>query len=270
MNRLINMTIIVAFSLCTIAAKPVIKMGYRTTNKLPYIEKAPSNEGLFKDLYSEACRRIGYDLEIVRIPKKRVLIALEEGTLDFYPGFAFDTRRAEYSFWIRNGLKQRDIAISLDSLHDLKTYDDLKGLRYLAALGNPDYFEGKMPDSIEMYTVAELDIERALKILSLKRADFYIYEEDTMRFWVKSHGKTGFKFHPELIQRFYWMNAGFSRFSPLFEQIDNPKYDSTVEMSRDNFPYEVKEGSVVDQFRDALWKMYEEGFTDSLYKFYFE
>lgn len=270
MNRLIYLTIIVASLICTGATKPIIKMGYRTTNKLPYIEEAPSNEGLYKDLYSEACRRIGCELEIVRLPKKRILIALEEGELDFYPGFAFNKERAKYAFWFRNGLQQRDIAISLDTLHDLKTYDDLKGLRYLAALGNPDYFEGDIPESLRVFTVAELDIERALKMLSLHRADFYIYEEDTMKFWVKSRNITGFKFHPELIKRFYWMYVGFSRLSPHFQQVANSKYDSTREMSATNFPYEVKEGSVVDQLRDALWEMHEEGYSDSLYNVYFE
>lgn len=250
--------------------KPVIKMGYRTTEKLPYIEEAPNNSGLFRDLYSEAARRIGYELEIVRIPKKRVLMALEKGELDFYPGFSFTEERAEYAFWMINGIKQRDVAISMDTLQELRQFSDVKGLRYLVALGNPDYFEGEDLSGLKIHTVAELDVGRAIEMLKLGRVDFYVYEEDTMKFYVKSNRITGMKFHNDLIKRFYWMQAGFSRLSPHYKGVNNPDYDSTGEMSRENFPYELVTGSTLDRFRNALKEMADEGYTDSLYRFYFE
>lgn len=249
---------------------PVLKMGYRTTEKLPYINEAPDNSGLFKDLYSEAARRIGFTLEIERMPKKRVLMALEKGTLDFYPGFSFTLERAAYSFWMINGIKQRDVAISADSLHELNSNDDIKGLHYLRALGNPDYLEGMDVSSLNIHTVAELDVARAIEMIKLGRVDFYIYEEDTMKFYVKSHGITGVKFHNNLIKEFYWMHAGFSRLSPHYKGVENPDYDSSHEMSDENFPYELVPGSTLDRFRDALKEMADEGYTDSLYQYYFE
>ncbi len=252
------------------AGEKVIRMGYRTTTKQPYIAAAPDSSGLYLDLYGEACRRIGYELNVIRMPKKRVLLALEKGTIDFYPGFSFNDDRARYAIWLRNGMKQFDVAITRDDHADLKTVDDLKGLRYLVALGNPDYFENMPQPDITQLAVAELDVKRAIAMILLGRADVYIYENDTMRHYLKANGISGIKFHPELIDRFYWMKAGFSRLSPLYRGTPNPAYDSTATLSATNFPHLPAEGSPVALFGAALLEMAEEGFTDSLYRHYFE
>ncbi len=254
----------------TIGEERIITMGYRTTNKLPYIAEEPDNSGFYTDLYSEACERIGFQLRIVRLPKKRVLIGLSNGSIDFYPGFAYNDERAQYSFWINTKLIQRDVAVSLDTLHQLTSFDLLQDLRYLKALGNPDYLDSAVLATMNVNIVAELDLERALSLIDLGRVDFYIYEENTMKYYVKSHGLTGFQFHENLIDRVGWMHAGFSRLSPHFEGIDNPSYDSTMAMSRENFPFDVVPESTVDRFRNALLEMYEEGYTDSLYQYHFE
>ncbi len=52
----------------------VITMGYKTTQKAPYINQAPDNNGLYYELYSEAAKRIGAELKIVRMPKVHILI----------------------------------------------------------------------------------------------------------------------------------------------------------------------------------------------------
>ncbi len=266
--------LITLITICSLLAEKsedkVLTMGYRTTKKLPYIAAAPDNRGLYYDLYSEACRRIGYRLDVKRLPKKRVLLEIEEGVIDFYPGFSFTLDRARYAFWVRNGLQQRDVAISLNTLHNLETIADLSGLKYLVALGNPDYFEGEDLTAVNVQTLAELDVERALHMLKLGRVDFYVYEEDTMKFFIKSKKLKGYTFHPSLIKRFYWMKAGFSRYSPHFVGIDNRGYDSSLAMSYGNFPYELEEGTTIDLFRSTLQDMYEEGYTDSLYQHYFE
>lgn len=56
-----------------------IIMGYRTTAKMPYIHAEPSDDGFYFELYDEAAKRIGATLKVVRLPKLRVLIALEAG-----------------------------------------------------------------------------------------------------------------------------------------------------------------------------------------------
>ncbi len=267
--------VLIIFLLLTIpfsssAQERVIRMGYRTTDKFPYINEAPNNEGLFKDLYSEAARRVGYKLEIVREPKKRVLLHLKEGNLEFYPGFAFNMERAEYSIWFKNGIKQRDVTISREELHSLDEPKDLKGLVYLKALGNPEYLTEEQLRGVKVITVAELDVERAIKMILNNRADFYIYEDDTMRYFVKSRNIDGIKFHDDLITRFYIMTVGFSRFSPLYEGGDNHDYDTTKVISKYNFPFVLTPGSVPDKFRTALDEMYREGYTDSLYNVYFK
>ncbi|MCG6306326.1 hypothetical protein K6U21_19510 [Vibrio vulnificus] len=67
-----------------------IIMGYRTTEKMPYIHAEPSDDGFYFELYDEAAKRIGAKLKVVRLPKLRVLLALEAGEIDFYPGFGCD------------------------------------------------------------------------------------------------------------------------------------------------------------------------------------
>ncbi|MDK2688370.1 amino acid ABC transporter, partial [Vibrio vulnificus] len=77
-----------------------IIMGYRTTAKMPYIHAEPSDDGFYFELYDEAAKRIGVTLKVVRLPKVRVLHALEAREIDFYPGFAFDEERAKYAYWV--------------------------------------------------------------------------------------------------------------------------------------------------------------------------
>lgn len=262
--------LLILFFLSSFADEKIIRMGYRTTNKLPYIDETPDNSGLYQDLYKEAARRIGYKLEIVRLPKKRVLLQLSEGQIDFYPGFAFNEERAEYSFWFNNGITQNDIVISRDDLHDLKTISDLKGLTYLIALGNPEYLSKELLVDVNTHTVAELNLERAIKMLLTKRADFYIYEDDTMLYYVKSKKIKGVKFHENLINRSYVMKVGFSRNSPLFEGNENPNFNKQKAISVENFPYLLKPGSVVEKFKRAIDEMAQEGYTDSLCNYYFK
>ncbi len=125
-------------------------MGYRTTDKLPYIKESPDNSGFFEEYFGATAKMIGYKLEqIVRLPKMRVLFALEDGTVDFYPMFAFDEERSKYAVWCKNGIQQRDIAISKSTPKELHTERDIKGLTEIRALGNPDY----LPSFNKNYTL---------------------------------------------------------------------------------------------------------------------
>ncbi|MBN1970884.1 MAG: transporter substrate-binding domain-containing protein [Candidatus Delongbacteria bacterium] len=265
------MFLIFLISCFTIAQEDqVIKMGYRTTEKLPYIGEEPDDSGYFQDLYSEVARRIGCKLEIVRLPKKRVLESLKDGDIDFYPGFSFSDERAEYSYWISTGRKQRDIAISLEDLHDLKEEKDLLGLIQLVALGNPDYLSEFDRTRFIQNVVPEMDLERAVLLLNLKRADFYIYEEDAVKYFIKIKNIKNLKLHTELIAKFDFESAGFSRRSKIFEAVPNLFYDSSKPLSRLNLPENPKVGSIVYRFEKEINKMILEGEVTRIYKKYFE
>lgn len=258
------------FSVLLANSTKTIKMGYRTTEKLPYIGENSDNSGFYFDLYNEAAKRIGYTLEVVRLPKVRVLQELEKGTIDFYPGFSFDEERAKYAYWIPIGYKQKDIAISLNSLKDLKTNADIEGLNYLVALGNPDYLQGFNLSKVNISTVPELDVERAIKLLREKRYDFYIYEEDTLLYYLNKNKIKGLKFHPNLLKdKEYAAYMGFSVNSPLWDGEHNPKYIPKEKISVDNFPIKPKKSSVPYLLNEAFNSMEKDGFTNKLREKYF-
>lgn len=76
-------------------------MGYRTNERLPFIDDE-TNNGIYLDLFGEACRKIGVALKVVRLPKVRVAHALQQGTVDFYPGYSFTVERASHITFFPN------------------------------------------------------------------------------------------------------------------------------------------------------------------------
>lgn len=250
--------------------KVVIVMGYKTTKKLPYINEAPNDEGLYKELFSEAARRIGAELKIVRKPKVRIIEGIRDGSIDFYPAFSFTKERSSFGFWLNYGVRGRDLIITRDDAPDIRSIEDLKGLKYLVALGNTNYFEGVDFSGVKILETAELDIPRAIKLILAKRADFYVYEEDALKYYIKSYNVKGIKIQKEFEIRSYWYYAGFSRNSPLYRGHENPDYNKHLEEGPENFRYELVNNSVLYRFREALWEMSLDGFTDRLYKRYLE
>ncbi len=167
-------------------------MGYRTTERLPLIAKAPSNEGLYYDLYSHAAKQIGCQLTVVRSPKKRLLKMLKEGEIDFYPGFVFTPERANYVHFILNGLPGGEVGISLKSMEEVRDKQQLKGLTLIQSLGAPDFASGV---DVNYYTKAELSIPEAIELLRKDRGDFYIYPRSTLLYYLKTHNSQDIKAH---------------------------------------------------------------------------
>ncbi|EKO5199049.1 transporter substrate-binding domain-containing protein [Vibrio vulnificus] len=247
-----------------------IIMGYRTTEKMPYIHAEPSDDGFYFELYDEAAKRIGAKLKVVRLPKLRVLLALEAGEIDFYPGFAFDLERAKYAYWVPNGTYQRDVAVTLKGRPLMTQATSLDGFTQLVALGNPDYLVGRDTSKMNQFTVSELDVGRAMTFLRRGRADFYVYEEDTLRYYLKTEGLNDMMIHSQFVDRSTPSWAGFSRNSALFQGQENPAYDPNLPLAWNNMPMELVPGSVIDEFRQALHQMEMEGWTQALYRKYFE
>ncbi|HAS6018059.1 TPA: transporter substrate-binding domain-containing protein [Vibrio vulnificus] len=269
--RLLLGCLVALCSYVTVAsATTEIIMGYRTTAKMPYIHAEPSDDGFYFELYDEAAKRIGATLKVVRLPKLRVLHALEAGEIDFYPGFAFDEERAKYAYWVPNGTYQRDVAITLKGRPLMTQATSLDGLTQLVALGNPDYLVGRDTSQMDQLTVSELDVGRAMTFLRRGRADFYVYEEDTLRYFLKTEGSSDMMIHPQFVDRSSPSWAGFSRNSALFEGQENPAYDPNLPLAWDNMPMRLVPGSVIDEFQQALHQMEMEGWTQALYRKHFE
>lgn len=252
------------------AQAQVLTMGYRTNGKVPYIQEAPDNSGFFYDLYTEVARRMEMTLEIVREPKVRIIRGMEYGTIDFYPTFTFTQERAGYAYWIANGIDRKDIPISLDTLANLNSEDDLQGLTQLVSLGNPEYLARFDTSLLQRLGVPDVDIEKAVQLLRLGRADFYVYEEDSLKYFLQQNGITDIKFHPDYFVTTYAGHAGISRASQYFKGEDNPDYDPDVATSIENFPVALKSDSVFGRMERVLDELQKEGFVDALYHRYFD
>ena len=116
-----------------------LTMGYRTNERLPLIAKAPDNNGLYLSLYRQVAMRIGCEFEVIRGPKKRILKQLQDGEVDFYPGFTFNEERSQFAFYIENGLPGGDVGISRSSFINVSQLTDLEGHTVLQALGSPKF-----------------------------------------------------------------------------------------------------------------------------------
>ena len=243
------------------AAEPVVTMAYRTTEKLPFIAKAPDNSGLFEDMYREAARRAGLTLRIVRMPKVRVINALREGEVDFYPQFTFSAKRNAYSFFAPNGLRVAYYAISTPEIERLASVADFDGLTLLHGLGNPDYLTklGFGAARVTHLEVAEMDLQKAIHMLQKHRADAYIYEAEPLAYALLQSGASDIRLHKELSSQVEWATLGISRRSTLIALEPNPDFKPGEPISSFNQPDRLVPGSPMARMVAALEAMKQDG-----------
>lgn len=249
-------------------ASCVIKMGYRTNERAPLIAKAPDNAGLYQDLYAKAAEKIGCTLEVKRDPKKRIIHFLEEGQIDFYPGFNFTEKRAKIARYFDNGLPGGDVGLSHGDVPQITELAQLSGRTLLSAKGSPDFLNGI--DGVKVHSVRELTLDKAVKLLQMKRADVYIYNKATVEFYLKSKGIKDLVVHPDCCGGIKPLYLGFSRKSPNLTEIPNPDYDAAKPMTPGNFPTLASPDSVAYKFGQALLEMKNSGETDKIYNQYYQ
>ncbi len=246
-----------------------ITMGYRTNERLPLIAGSPNNSGLYLDLYSEAVKRIGCTLDVVRLPKNRILLELKSGTVDFYPGFNFTPKRAKYAYYMENGLPGGDIGVSLTSLPTITNLEALKGKTLLIAMGSPEW--GAEKKGIRLLRASELTLDRAFQLLTAHRADFYIYNRSSIEYALRDHpDDQTLKLHPDCCGGVQPLYLGFSRASTAFQEAPNPAFDPKLPESPENFPVQPGEQSPAARFQQALQRMSAEGYMQQLYQRYYQ
>lgn len=267
--KLVLIFIISLMPLLPCAAENVIHMGYRTNEKLPYINKSPDNSGLFAELYGEAALRIGYKLKIVRLPKKRLIKELENGTIDFYPMLAYDKERMAYIHWIPAGYEQRNVALTQSTVNELNSEQSVAGLTQLVGLGNADYLAHFDKSKFEQFSIPELEIERIVKMISSGHGDFYVYEEAPLAYFIYKNQITNMRLHKNLLPKEFRSYAGFSHKSPLYKARINTLFNQDAPISSTNLPVVPEPGSIADQFSNALLQLEKEGFIEALEIKYF-
>lgn len=252
------------------AKNNILVMGYRTTEKLPFIAAAPNNEGIFKDLYTEAARRMGYELQIVRLPKLRIMKSLKSGQIDFYPTLTFDEDREKFVHFARNGLQVKFYVIVRSGLKDLQSSKDLKETVQLRSLGSPDFLGaiGLRFSDVKVREITEMDTSKAIKMLQAKRGDFYIYEAEVIEHDLKKSNPGGVKIYRNLSMRTEWALIGFSKKSQLYKAETNPYYNKSSPLAYNNLPYLLAINSPLKTLEETLENMRKEGFIDQLLKKY--
>lgn len=269
LSKLILIAICVFTLSLPCVADNTIRMGYRTNEKLPYINKSPDNSGFFVELYEAAASRIGYRLEIIRLPKNRLIKALKSGEIDFYPMFAYDTERAEYIHWIPAGIEQRNVALTKNTAQELISEQSIAGLTQIVSLGNADYLAHFDKSKFEQISIPELEIERIVRMISSNHGDFYVYEEAPLAYFLFKNNITNMKLHKRFLPSEFRSYAGFSYQSRLYTAQLNTLFKQDSPITPTNLPVLPEPGCVAEQFSNALIELQKEGFIMALEIKYF-
>jgi len=247
----------------------VITMGYRTSERLPFIGDEPNNTGFYHDLYQAAADKIGCKLNVVRAPKLRILRDLKLGNIDFYPGLNFTEDRAKYAHFIPNGLSERAIGISRAGAADIRSIEQLVNNKMTLLIAPGSYDFGGLPDKIQVRKPPELNVSKALDYLLSNQGDFFIYDQTTLHYYLNDRDPTQFKLHYDCCQSAQEMYLGFSKKSRHYRGRHNPNYRAENPISPDNNPTVLAPDSKAFQFAKALAAMDSQGETQRLYSKYF-
>jgi len=244
-----------------------LKMGYRTNERLPLIASAPDSSGLYAHFYQIVAEKLGCQLEIIRGPKKRILKQLQDGEIDFYPGFNFNEYREVYTYYIENGFPGGEIGISRQEFSTITSLKQLEGSTILQSLGSPDFV--RELENIRIYAVPEMTIPKAISLLRKKRGDFYIYNRASLLYYLKVHNAQDIKVHMECCGGVEPLYLGFSRNSNHYQEVPNPDYNPNKEKGPNNATVQLRKGSKAYELQKVLIKMKASGETDSIYNQYY-
>lgn len=239
MKRGVVLLLVGFIILTTDAYACTLVMGYRTTPRLPNIEAAPNNSGIYEDLYTTAAKNIGCSLDIVRLPKKRILAKIASGQIDFYPGFTFTKARSQYAFFFKNGLYTQVVGLSRADMPEVKSLHDIQGKTFLRPLGGPGVNPKKY--GFFLHEVPELNYTIMVKMLLSRHADFFMDHYYNLKFFLKDHpARHEFRFHMACCGKKKPFALGFSRTSAHYQEEPNPAYDPNQPLAMNNFPVRLK------------------------------
>lgn len=254
MNNVLKEIAVITFALFSMSSQLgqscELVMGFQKKAKPPLINKEPDNSGIYFDIYSQAAKDINCGLKVIRLPKKRVLKEMKQGSIDFYPGMKFTKGRATFAYFIPNGLTTGRVGISLAKMPLITNKKELTGYSVLISLGGINYV--KEVSGIKVYQVLNLDIEKAAKMLTLERGHFFATDPFVIDSFLINDEKQLFKKHPNCCGGIKPMYIGFSKKSKFFKDIINPNYNHETALSIDNYPKRIIRDSTAYQFGEAV------------------
>lgn len=249
--------------------KSVLKLVYKGIGKPPYMQRAPDNSGLYYEMIKRAAEKIGFKLEVVRVPKKRSYKMLQRGEVDLYPSGIFHEERSEFLFFIPNGLRrvERYYGITARGVPEIFSISDINKnhLIWLVELGSTLPGQAQL-FGVEHYAINDATMEKAIKLINRGNRPFFfriIQEEldvymDNQK--VTSTEDLGIRVHKKCCESlFSGLYTGFSRFSPHYKEQPNTSYDKSRPLSPDNFPFELVPGSIPYRLKVAFKEMIDDG-----------
>ena len=235
----------------------VLIMGYKEGSKPPYIGPKGDDSGAYQALFSVAAEMIGHTLKIVRLPKKRIYHHLETGEIDFYPSAGYSDKRAQYLFWMANGFLSKQALLSNTIGEEITDFTLAKGT-LLAPLGGSAQHHASNAKNVSVQKMGKLPIDKAVLALQLGRGNFYIYDLNTLDFYLKrqklkSYSELGLQLHNNPIEKeFTSLKAAFSTNSMHFSKVANSAFDSKKPQGFYNQKVKPTKESVAFAFQQAL------------------
>lgn len=231
-----------------------LRMGYQNKMKLPFIQKAPDNSGVYLDLYTAVAAKVGCQLEVIRSSKKRIMRDIKQGKIDFFPGMKITEKRSKFAYFIPNGLFSGRIGFSRVGMDPITDLSQLKGLTVLIALGGINYVEGVK--GVKYEWVADLGMKRAANMIRHGRGDFFGTDMMVINRYLDASGiRQQFQVHPECCGGTRPMYMGFARKSSHFKETENPNFDPGKPISQTNQPSIMEPGTVAHAMAEALATM---------------
>jgi len=237
LNNILRSFLLFALLVTTSVSSCEFVMGYRTSERLPFINKAPNNAGIYHDIYQRALKNIGCSLSVVRAPKKRILKMLSQGEIDFYPGLGITKARTEYLEFFENGLTSHVIALSHSDMETIHQFNDMSGHVLLTAIG-ANNFDAKQK-GILLREANDLSLRTAIKLLSEKKVDFYLYNKDSIKYFLKTEPNNQIKLHPCCFNEVA-MTLGFSKYSKHLQATELPIKNSIHLNKVEEFKHELE------------------------------
>ena len=253
-------------------------MGYKISGKSKLIQDSPYSNGVYKEIYTEAAKRIGCKLKVLRKPKKRVLDELKKGSIDFYPGAAFSAKRAKYLYFIPNGLEDSEYGLSSANLPDIIDLKELAQhkVTWLMGLGSPKESLAR-EYGVKAGPRGDVTIDAIVNLMVNKPNTnyFFIAEKEQILLYpaennYSSMEEVGLKVHKNCCGEPSPMYLGFSRKSHLFSELPNSGYMAEQKVAVNNFPSVIRKDNVAYSLMKALFQMKQEGVTDKIYDKWFK
>lgn len=256
-----------------LAEPGVLRLAYPEREKAPFIAEAPDNRGIYQDLFSAAARKIGVRLEIVRLPKKRMVYEMSENQVDLYPG-SFAEDRVPVMRWLDSGLMVREVCLSRPDLPLLNGLAQAPPLRVIYEIGSSKAEINRLfPQLIPSELGPRVDIPQAIRLLKGERGDLFIIEEVALRHFMKQRRLSsiealGVRLHENCLAAIHPIWLGVSRSSPHYAEVPNPRYDPKAPLTVNNLPTMIAPGSTAARLGAALQQMKASGETARLLEKY--